>query len=59
MQATKFTVTIEVEVLSLDAVPALVQEVASIMAQENRTGSLLKEDGDFVKWGTKSERVDF
>ena len=59
MQATKFTVTIEVEVLSLDAVPALVVEVAAIMRGENRSGSLLKEDGDFVKWGTKGDRVDF
>lgn len=59
MQATKYTVTVEVEVLSLDAVPALLGEVASIMQLENRSGSLLKEDGDFIKWGTKGERVDF
>ena len=59
MQATKFTVTIEIEVLSLDVVPGLLSEAASVMANENRTGSLLKEDGDFVKWGTKSERIDF
>lgn len=59
MQATKFTVTVEVEVLSLDVVPGLLNEVANIMLGENRSGSLLKEDGDFVKWGTKSERVDF
>lgn len=59
MQANKFTVTIEIEVLSLDSVPALVSEVATIMRNENRTGSVLKEDGDSVKWGTKSERVDF
>lgn len=59
MQATKYTVTVEVEVLSLDAVPALLGEVASIMQHENRSGSLLKEDGDFIKWGTKGERVDF
>lgn len=59
MQATKFTVTIEVEVFSMDTVPGLVQEVAQVMSNENRTGSLLKEDGDYVKWGTKSKRVDF
>ena len=59
MQATKYTVTIEVEVLSLDSVRALVFEVINVMDNENRTGSLLKEDGDFVKWGVKSERVDF
>ena len=59
MQATKYTVTVEVEVLSLDAVPALLEEVASIMQRENQSGSLLKEDGDFIKWGTKGERVDF
>ena len=59
MQANKFTVTVEIEVLSMDAVPALLTEVAQMMSVENRTGSLLKEDGDFIKWGTKSERVDF
>lgn len=59
MQATKYTVTIELEVLSLDVVPGLLMEVEGIMSNENRTGSLLKEDGDCVKWGTKSERVDF
>lgn len=59
MQATKYTVIVEVEVLSLDAVPALLEEVASIMQRENQSGSLLKEDGDFIKWGTKGERVDF
>lgn len=59
MQATKFTVTVEIEVLSLDVVPGLLHEVAGIIINENRTGSLLKEDGDFVKWGTKSDRVDF
>jgi hypothetical protein len=59
MQANKFTVTIEVEVLDLDSAPTLVSEVASIMGNENRTGSFLKEDGDCVKWGVKSERVDF
>ena len=59
MQGNKFTVTIEVEVLSVHSVPPLLIEVAEIMRRENRTGSLLKEDGDFIKWGSKSERVDF
>lgn len=59
MQATKFTLTVEVEVLSLDAAPALLHEVAGIITNENRTGALLKEDGDCVKWSVKSERVDF
>lgn len=59
MQANKFTVTVEIEVLSLGVAPGLIMEVAQIMTDENRTGSLLKEDGDCVKWATKSERVDF
>jgi len=59
MQATKFTVKIEIEVLSLDTVPGLIQEAVGIIQNENRAGSLSKEDGDFIKWGTKSERVDF
>lgn len=59
MQANKFTVTVTMEVLSLDVAPALIMEVAKIMTDDNRTGSLLKEDGDCIKWATKSERVDF
>ena len=59
MQADKFTITIEIEVLSMDSVPALMAEITPIIQNENRTGSLLKEDGDYIKWGTKSERVDF
>ena len=59
MQATKYTVTIEIEALSLDTIPNLIFEVESIICNENRTGTLLKENGDLVKWGTKSERVDF
>ena len=59
MQANKIMVTIEIDVLSNDSVPGLLYEVADLMIAENRTGSLLKEDGDCVKWGTKTERVDF
>mgnify|MGYP003458126704 CR=1 FL=1 len=59
MQATKFTVTITVEALSMDCLPALIYEVVENLQNENRTGSLLKDDGDYVTWGTKGERVDF
>lgn len=59
MQATKFKMVVEVEVLSLDTVPELLMEVASIIRNENRAGSILKEDGDCCKWGASSERVDF
>tara|TARA_R110000772_G_scaffold190788_1_gene301605 strand:+ start:734 stop:913 length:180 start_codon:yes stop_codon:yes gene_type:complete len=59
MQGTKFTVTVEIEVLSLDVVPSILHEVTENIRAENRSGSLLKEDGDHIKWGVKSERVDF
>lgn len=59
MQANKYTITIEVEVLSLDSAPTLLYESIMAIEQESRTGSLLKEDGNYVKWLTKSERVDF
>jgi len=59
MQANKFTVTVEIDVLDLKVVPGLLNEVARIMSNENRTGALLKEDGDHVRWATKSVRVDF
>ena len=59
MQATKYKITVDIEVLSLDSVPGLLVEVAGIIRNENRAGSILKEDGDFCKWGASSERIDF
>jgi len=59
MQADKFTVTIKVEVLSIDVVPGLLIEVAKIMEDENKAGYLSKEDGDSIKWETVSEKVNF
>lgn len=59
MKATKYMVTIELEVLHLDTVPGLVIEVVEIMRNENSSGSLIKEDGDQIKWGTKGVPVEF
>lgn len=59
MQATKYKVTVEVEVLSLDVVPSLLTEIANNIDNENISGSLLKDDGDSCKWETCSELVNF
>ena len=59
MQATKYTVKIEIEVLSLDTVQGLLMEAQGIIGNENVKGLLLKNDGDTVKWETESKQVDF
>ena len=59
MKANKYTVSILVEVLSLESVPGLLVEVERIMRNENKAGSLSKDDGDFVRWHTVYEPVEF
>lgn len=46
-------VTVEVIVNHLDSVPALLQEVAQNISNENDNGTLEKEDGDKIVWRTK------
>ena len=62
MNATKFTVYITVDVLSLDSVPALVGEVANEQLSPragSEEGRLRKADGDEISWRVKKEEVDF
>ena len=59
MKANKITVTIEMEMLHIDCVSALVADaLAQIREYEKHNGELIAEDGDTVKWKTKSEEVD-
>jgi len=47
MQATKYSVNINVEALSLDSVPALVYEaIQQIDENESMAGTVIKDDGD-------------
>ena len=59
MKATKHTITITVEVLSIDAAPAIINDMVDNLRQETIEGSIIKTDGDKVSWSTKSEKVDF
>ncbi len=59
MIATKTTVTITVEVLDLAVVPALIEQVASLIDDETDSGTISKTDGDTATWLTKRTDVAF
>jgi hypothetical protein len=59
MKANKITVTITVEVLSIDSVPGMLQEVVNQVDKEIECGMLFMGDGDQVEWNTERELVDF
>jgi hypothetical protein len=57
MIAKKITFKVFIEVLSVDAVPALLQEVAQEVLRENTSGHLNKGDGDSSDWGYEEQQV--
>lgn len=59
MHATKYTVTVVINVLSMDSVSALLEEVQDGIYSETTDGSIHKSDGDEVKWTTESNKVKF
>ena len=59
MKAIKYTVTITVEVLSMDSVPSLLEKTSFEISDEYSEGNLTAEDGDSVHWVTKQEPVEF
>jgi hypothetical protein len=59
VKATKTTMTIKVEVLSLDSIPALLMEVAERVRHEFPNGSLTACDGDQVAWTAEQKEVEF
>lgn len=59
MKANKITVTITVEVLDINTVPAMVGHAVENIESEYVNGVLTATDGDQVKWETKSEKVEF
>jgi len=58
MKAVKRTVTITIETLSLDSVPAMVYKVGREIDSEVIDGSLNMDDGDRAEWTTKTEEVE-
>jgi hypothetical protein len=59
MKATKYEVKITVDVLSMDSVPAMLYDTANRIKEEYVEGDLSADDGDKVRWETKSSQVEF
>lgn len=59
MKATKYTVIITAQALSLDAIPSLIYEAAEKLRNEKGRGEIFMEDGDNVNWYIEKKDVDF
>lgn len=59
MQATKYTVTIKIEVLSTAVVPGITGQMLAQYRDEMINGKLIADDGDSIEWKTKAEGVEF
>lgn len=57
MKVQKITVDITIEVLSPDAVAAVLIEVAEAYRRENEGGAITKDDGDCALWATTRDSV--
>jgi hypothetical protein len=58
MKATKYSMTVKVEVLSIDVIPQLLADVQHAIRGEDVEGMLRASDGDEVSWSLKSEQVE-
>lgn len=59
MKANKVTLTVEIEVLHIDAAPTLLMKVANEISDEFTSGELTADDGDTARWSHKTEAVEF
>jgi len=60
MKGNKTTVTVIIEALSIDSVPAILNQVAEMFqAYECPHGMLSHDDGDQVTWQTQTAQVEF
>jgi hypothetical protein len=59
LKATKTTMTVTVEVLSIDSIPALLANVSQRVCSEFPNGSLTACDGDHVEWKAEQKEVEF
>ena len=59
MDATKFTVLVKIEVLSMDSVPSLLIKASERIGDECPKGQLSFEDGDCVEWEAEAKTVKF
>ena len=59
MKATKYTVTLTIEVLSMDSVASIAMNAISQINHEHTGGSISCDDGDFAEWKTEQKSVEF
>jgi hypothetical protein len=57
MTADKITLRIETNTLSIESVPALLQELAANLRADNVEGCINKSDGDMIEWTTQRKLV--
>ena len=58
MKQTRYKIKIEVQVLSLDSAPAIINEMTELIGDETVDGKLQKEDGDLIEWETNIKQVE-
>lgn len=58
MKATKYTVTVTMEMLSLDVLPSLFGEAFDLLEQEANEAFLSHDDGDSVAITIEREAVE-
>jgi len=59
MKSQKITVTVVAEALAVEAIPALLLDVADQLQRERESGSHNMSDGDKVVWDISKEDVEF
>jgi hypothetical protein len=59
MKATKVTVCIEVEALSVDCLRGLADRAIEHVEREFEAGELRADDGDVVRWNVTRKPVEF
>jgi len=59
MRAEKVTVTLQIDVLSIDSVPALLYEAAEHIRSEIEHAIITKSDGDTIDWDISRKPVEF
>jgi hypothetical protein len=58
MKATKYTMSITVEVLSIDSINGLLTTLQEELHGEFTRGSLTADDGDTITWTVNQELLD-
>lgn len=59
MKASIVNMKIELEVLSQDSIPGLLQYLIDRLSEEVETGDIRMSDGDQIKWDITSHPVEF